>query len=82
MAKVKPSLCNYSDAYILVIGNIKVAAATAGNNNSFKSCALFTRCLTHINHEHIDTAENLDIIMPMYSFTEYSDNYSNKSVSI
>ena len=79
---IKPSLCNYSDAYILLTGNIKVAAAAAGNNNAFKNCAVFTRCLTHINHEHIDTAENVDIIMPMYNFTECSDNYSDKSVSI
>ena len=28
-----------------------------------------------INDEHVNTAENLDIIMPMYNLIEYSDNY-------
>ena len=28
---------------------------------------------------HIDTVENLDIIMPMYNLIEYSDNYSDTS---
>ena len=27
----------------------------------------------------IEAAENLDIIMPMYNLTEYSDNYSDSS---
>ena len=30
--------------------------------------------VTHINDEHVETAENLDIIMPMYNLIEYSDN--------
>ena len=39
--------------------------------------SLFTRYVTHKNDEHIDTAENLDIIMPLFNFIEYSDNYSD-----
>ena len=42
-----------------------------------KNCAPFTKCVTHINNENIDIAENLDIIMPMSNLTEYSDNYSD-----
>ena len=41
------SLCDYSDAYILVTGNITV---TGGNNNTkiaFKNCALFNKCRTN-----------------------------------
>ena len=45
----------------------------------FKNCAPFTKCITHINDEHIDTAENIDITMPMYNLIEYSDNYSGTS---
>ena len=59
------SLCDYSDAYILVTANI---TATGGNGNTkvaFKNCALFTRCVTRTNDEHIDASENVDIIMPM-----------------
>ena len=35
--------------------------------------------MTHANGEHVETAENLDIIMPMYNLTEYSDNYADSS---
>ena len=62
---IKSDLCDYSDAYILVTGDI---TATGGNENTkvaFKNCAPFTRCVTHINEEHVETAEKLDIIMPM-----------------
>ena len=44
-----------------------------------KICALFTRCVTHINDEHVETAENVDIIMPMYNLIEYSDKYPDFS---
>ena len=72
---IKPNLCDYSDAYILVTGDIKVAAVAADTNVAFKNCAPFTRCVTHINDEHVETAENLDITIPMYNLIEYSDNY-------
>ena len=60
---IKPNLCDYSDAYILVTGEIKVAAVAVDTNVAFKNCAPFTRCATHINDEHVKTAENLDIII-------------------
>ena len=59
--------CDYSDAYILVKGDIKSTGGCANTNVAFKNCAPFTICVTHINDEHIDTAENLDIAMPMYN---------------
>ena len=34
--------------------------------------------VTHIDDEHIDTAENIDNIMPIYNLIKYSDNYSHK----
>ena len=64
---IKPNLCDFSDAYILMIRDIKVADVAANTNVAFKNCAPFTRCETHINDEHVETAENLDIIMPMYN---------------
>ena len=64
---IKPNLCDYSYAYILVTGDIKIEAVAADTNVAFKNCAPFTRCITHINDEHVETAENLDIIMPMYN---------------
>ena len=35
--------------------------------------------VTHINDEHIDTADNVDTTMPMHNLIEYSDNYSGTS---
>ena len=32
-----------------------------------------------MNNEHVETAENLDIIMHMYNLIEYSDNCSDSS---
>ena len=63
-------------------GDIKVADVAADTNVAFKNCALFTRCVTHINDEHVETAENLDIILPMYNLFEYSDNYVDSSGSL
>ena len=60
---IKPNLRDYSDAYILVTGDIELADVTANTNVAFKNCALFTRCVTHVNDEHVETAENLDMIM-------------------
>ena len=79
---IKPNLCDYSDANILVTGDIKVADVAANTNVAFKSCAPFTRCVIHINDEHVETAENLDIIMPMCNLIQYSDNYEDSSESL
>ena len=40
---------------------------------------LYCANVTHINDEHIDTAENLNIAMRLYNLIEYSDSYSDKS---
>ena len=79
---IKSNLCDYSDAYILVTGNI---TATGGDPNirvAFKDCAPFTKCIIHINDEHVNNADNLDIIIPMYNLIEYSDKYSDTSGSL
>ena len=87
---LRSSLCDYSDGYILVKGNITVnntaAAGTDANNANkkvrFKNCAPFTNCLSKINNTQIDNAEYIDILMPMYNLIEYSDNYSKTSGSL
>ena len=68
----KSSLCDYSDAYILVRGTISVnntAAAAAVNNDDkkviFKNCAPFTNCISEINNTQVDNAKDIDIVMPM-----------------
>ena len=82
---LKSSLCDYSDAYILIKGTISVnntaAAGAAGNNINkkviFKNCAPFTNCISEINNTQIDNAKDIDIVMPIYNLVEYSDNYAN-----
>ena len=64
---------------ILVLEDITATGGNADTRVAFKNCALFTKCVTHINDEHVDDAGNLDIIMPMYNLIEYSNNYSGTS---
>ena len=73
---LKSSLCDYSDAYILVKGttgitvnNTAAADADANNTNKkviFKNCAPFTNCISQINNTQVDNAKDLDIVMSMY----------------
>ena len=67
---IKSNLCDYSDAYILVTGNITATGGGANDRVAFKNCAPFTKCITHVNDEHVDNADNLDIIMPMNNLIE------------
>ena len=77
----KSSLCDYSDAFILVIGNITVAADN-DTDVTFKNCAPFSTCTTKINDIFVDEANHIYIAMPMYNLIEYSDNYSDTSGSL
>ena len=79
---IKPNLCDYSDAYILVTEDITAAGGDANTKVAFKNCAPFTKCVTHINDEDVGSAENLDVAMAMYNLIEYSDNYSDTSGSL
>ena len=47
-----------------------------------KNCAPFTRCISRINNADTDTAQDIDIVIPMYNLIEYSDNYSKTSGSL
>ena len=58
------------------------AIANAAARLALKNCAPFTKCNLEINDEHVDTAENLDIVMPMYNLIEYSDNYQDSSATL
>ena len=86
---LKPSLCDYSDAYIIVKGTISVnntvGAGAVNNTNKkviFKNCAPFTNCISEINNTQIDNAKDIDIVMSMYNLIEYSDNYAKKTGSL
>ena len=79
---LKLNLCDYAEAYILVDGTIRADAADANTRLALKNCAPFTKYNLEINDEHVDTAENLDITMPMYNLIEYSDNYQDSSATL
>ena len=69
---LESSLCHYSDAYILVTGDIR-ATINAATQVIFKNCPPFEKCKTEINEAFIDEADFINITMPMYSLIEYSD---------
>ena len=79
---IKSSLCNYSNAYILLTEDITAIRGDADTRVAFKNCGPFTKCIIHINDEDTYGANNLDIIMPMYNLIQYSDNYSDTSGSL
>ena len=79
---IESSLCDYSDAYILVTGNITATPNNAITQVIFKNCAPFKDCRTEINDTFVDYADFINITMPMYNLIEYSDNYSDTSGSL
>ena len=70
---IKSSFYDYSDAYILVTGNIAAAYGNPDTRVALRNCAPFTKYITHINDEDVDG--NREIKMYMYNLIEYSDNY-------
>ena len=80
---LRSNLCDYADAYILVKRTITITGT--GNDDAakrldeenkgliFKNYASFTKCISRINNA--DSAQDIDIVMPMYNQIEYSDNY-------
>ena len=88
---LKSSLYDYSDAYILVKGNITVIGAGVNDTRTtdrknkkaiFKNCPPFTDCITEINNTQVDNVKDLDVALWMYNLIEYSDNYSKTSKSL
>ena len=89
---LKSSLCDYSDAYILVKGKITIigrgadAAARQADERdkgvAFKNCPPFINCIREIYNKQVDNAKDIDVAMPIYNFIEYSDNYAKTSGSL
>ena len=79
---VKPFLCDYVDAYILVTGDITVVGGDANTKAVFKNCHPFSKSEIHLTDEHVEDSDNLDIIMNMYNLIEYPDNYSDSTASL
>ena len=86
---LKPSLCDYSDAYILVSGTITIDGAESHDEAKrldeyykeviFKNYASFTDCISEINNTQIDNTKYIDVVMPMYDLIEYTKIYSKTS---
>ena len=64
------SLCDYSDAHILVTGTVRIVGV--GNSDAAqgadKGNKPFTKCINQVNNTQTDDAER-----------EYSDNYAKRS---
>ena len=78
---LRSNSCDYADAYILVNGTITVTSqgnVIRDRKNRpliLKNNAPFISCITKINNELIEDADDLDIVIPMYNLLEYSKNY-------
>ena len=79
---LESSLYDYSDAYILVTGNVTATPKNAATQVIFKNCAPFEKCRTEINETFVDEVDFINITMPMYNLIEHSDNYSDTSGSL
>ena len=78
-SSLESSLSDYSDAYVLVTGNIAVTGVNDNKKVAFKNCAPFKDHRTKINDIFVDYTDFTNIAMPMYNMIEYSDNYSDTS---
>ena len=79
---LRSDLCDYSDAYIVVKGDITLTKTNGrgiidirNRFLAFKNNAPFTNCISKINNVLIDNAEDLDVVMPVYNLIEYNNNY-------
>ena len=66
----------------MVDGTIRATNAVNATRLALKNRAPFTKCNLEINDEHVDTTENLDIVMPIYNLIEYSDNYQDSPATL
>ena len=83
---LRSDLRDFSDAHIVVKGEVIVTAEsnTSRKNRplAFKNNTLFTNCISKIDIVLTDNAEDLDVVMPMYSLIEYIKNYRKATGSL
>ena len=76
---LRSDLYDYADAYILVNCTILVNGLNPSDRQNrpliLKNNVPFISCITKINNELIEDAEDLDIVMFMYNLLEYSKKY-------
>ena len=84
---LRSDFCDYNDAYIVVKGIITVSAEGKDRDERnrqiiLKNNAPSISCISKINSELIENAEDFDIIMPMYNLLGYTKTYSKTSGSL
>ena len=79
---LRSDLCDFSDAYIVVKGDITLTKTNGrgiidirNRFLAFKNNAPFTNCISKINNVLIDNTKDIDVVMPMYNLLECSKNY-------
>ena len=81
---LRSDLCDFSDAYIVMKGDITLEGGNNSNkrnkNLASKNNVSFINCISKINGVQIDNTENLDVVMPMHNLLEYSKNYKKQQV--
>ena len=85
ISMLRSDLCDFSDAYIVVKGDITVTNPNNAKRNkavAFKNNAPFINCISKINGVKIGNAEDLEVVMPNYNFFEYSKNYRKTTESL
>ena len=84
---LRSDLCDFNDAYIVVKGIVTVSADERDRDEMnrqviLKNNAPFISCISKINGVLVENANDLDTVMPMHNFLEYSKNYSKTSGSL
>ena len=86
---LRSDLCDFSDAYIVVKGDITLTKTNGrgiidirNRFLAFKNNAPFTNCISKINNVLIDNAEDLDVVMPMYNLRVCSKSYRKTAGSL
>ena len=86
MPMLRSDLCDYADAYILINGIVTVAGYAPRDRQNrrvmLKNNAPFISCITRINGELIEDADDLDVVMRKYNLLEYSKNYRKTTGSL
>ena len=78
---LRPDLCGYGEAYIVMKRTVDLLAADANENDkseqelAFKNTTPFTQCISNISNTLIDITEDLDIVILMHNLVEHSYIY-------
>ena len=65
---LRSDLCDFSDTYIVVEGNVIVTNPEDSKRNksvAFKNNAPFINCISKINGVQIQNSEDLDVVIPI-----------------